>query len=125
VTEIADNPMPSEEALALVGLTERMDHFPSQLSGGEQQRVAIARAIAKQPIVLFCDEPTGALDSETGIIVLDALLKVNEELGTTLLMVTHNAVIADMAHKVIWFGDGKVQEIQTNKKRRRPEELEW
>ena len=125
VTEIADNPMTSEEALALVGLTERMDHFPSQLSGGEQQRVAIARAIAKQPIVLFCDEPTGALDSETGIIVLDALLKVNEELGTTLLMVTHNAVIADMAHKVIWFGDGKVQEIQTNKKRRRPEELEW
>src|SRR3954464_30206 len=106
VTEIAEHPMRPEEALALVGLETRMDHFPAQLSGGEQQRVAIARAIAKRPEVLLCDEPTGALDSKTGIRVIDALLGINAQLGTTTLIITHNASIQDVAHRVLFFADG-------------------
>ena len=108
VTEIATAPMPPDEALRLVGLGERCDHFPAQLSGGEQQRVAIARAIAKRPAVLLCDEPTGALDISTGIVVLEALERVNAELGTTTVVITHNAAIAAMADRVIRLADGRV-----------------
>jgi putative ABC transport system ATP-binding protein len=108
VTEIAAAPMPPDEALRLVGLGERCDHFPAQLSGGEQQRVAIARAIAKRPAVLLCDEPTGALDISTGIVVLEALERVNAELGTTTVVITHNAAIAAMADRVIRLADGRV-----------------
>lgn len=125
VTEIATNPMSPERALGLVGLTKRLDHFPSQLSGGEQQRVAIARAIAKQPDVLFCDEPTGALDSTTGRAVLEVLNDVNAELGATVLMVTHAANIADMAHRVIRLVDGQIGQIHVNETRRKPAEIEW
>lgn len=125
VTEIADDPMPAEEALALVGLERRLDHFPSQLSGGEQQRVAIARAIAKRPSVLLCDEPTGALDSATGIRVLEALQNVNETMHATTLLITHNAAVADMAHRVITFSDGQVREERLNTERKRPAELSW
>ena len=125
VTEIARNPMEPEQALDLVGLKQRVDHFPSQLSGGEQQRVAIARAIAKQPEVLFCDEPTGALDSATGRSVLDVLWDVNERLGSTILMVTHAANIANMAHRVIRLADGAIREVVENKHRKTPEEIEW
>ncbi|WP_233145639.1 ABC transporter ATP-binding protein [Phaeobacter sp. 22II1-1F12B] len=125
VTEIAANPMSPERALGLVGLTKRLDHFPSQLSGGEQQRVAIARAIAKQPDVLFCDEPTGALDSTTGRAVLEVLNDVNAELGATVLMVTHAANIADMAHRVIRLVDGQIGQIHVNETRRKPAEIEW
>src|SRR6266567_6609575 len=125
VTEIADHPMRPEEALALVGLEARMDHFPSQLSGGEQQRVAIARAIAKRPEVLLCDEPTGALDSKTGIRVIEALLGINAELGTTTLIITHNASIQDVAHRVLFFADGHISGIRTNEKRRAAAELSW
>ncbi|WP_172292183.1 ABC transporter ATP-binding protein [Pseudoruegeria sp. HB172150] len=125
VTEIADNPMRPEEALELVGLKERVDHFPSQLSGGEQQRVAIARAIAKQPEVLFCDEPTGALDSATGRAVLRVLNEVNQRLGATVLMVTHAANIAGMAHKVIRLADGQIREVEQNETRLSPEEVVW
>jgi putative ABC transport system ATP-binding protein len=125
VTEIAENPMPPSEALALVGLSERQGHFPSQLSGGEQQRVAIARAIAKRPDVLLCDEPTGALDYATGKFVLEAIRKVNEELGTTTVVITHNAAIAGMADRVIRLGDGRIASMETNAKKRRPEELSW
>ncbi len=126
VTEIASNPMDPGEALELSGLeASRHDHFPAQLSGGEQQRVAIARAIAKRPEVLLCDEPTGALDSKTGVRVLEALETVNAELGTTTLVITHNVSIGGMAHRVIHFGDGRVTEIKTNARRIRPSEISW
>jgi putative ABC transport system ATP-binding protein len=125
VTEIADHPMRPEEALALVGLETRMDHFPSQLSGGEQQRVAIARAIAKRPEVLLCDEPTGALDSKTGIRVIDALLSVNAQLGTTTLIITHNASIQEVAHRVLFFADGQISRINTNEQRQAAATLSW
>ncbi|OYY92870.1 MAG: ABC transporter [Hydrogenophilales bacterium 28-61-23] len=125
VTEIAVAPMRPEEALALVGLGERLDHFPAQLSGGEQQRVAIARAIAKNPAVLLCDEPTGALDSATGVIVLEALEKVNRELGTLTVLITHNAGIADMADRVIRLSDGRIVEERRNQTKRPARELSW
>lgn len=125
VTDIADQPMSPEAALAQVGLDDRMDHFPAQLSGGEQQRVAIARAIAKRPAVLLCDEPTGSLDSATGIRVLEALLSVNRELGTTTVIITHNAVIAEMADRVIRLSDGRVAESHHNPQPRPPAELSW
>jgi putative ABC transport system ATP-binding protein len=125
VTEIARNPMPAETALELVGLAGRMDHFPAQLSGGEQQRVAIARAIAKQPDVLLCDEPTGALDSKTGIRVLEALSQVNQQLGTTTALITHNAAIKDMAHRVLLFGDGRITGTLINETRKLPSEISW
>jgi putative ABC transport system ATP-binding protein len=125
VTEIADNPLPPEEALTIVGLGERLDHFPSQLSGGEQQRVAIARAIAKQPSVLLCDEPTGALDSATGVRVLEALRDVNEKMRATTLLITHNATVADMADRVITFSDGRIREQRQNEHRVDPTELSW
>ncbi|WP_319414203.1 ABC transporter ATP-binding protein [uncultured Cohaesibacter sp.] len=125
VTEIADDPISAQEALALVGLAERADHFPAQLSGGEQQRVAIARAIAKQPTVLFCDEPTGALDSKTGKVVLKVLKDINETLGATLLIVTHAASTAAMADRVIHFADGHIREVVKNENKRDPEEIEW
>jgi putative ABC transport system ATP-binding protein len=125
VTEISDRPMMPEEALALVGLEARVDHFPAQMSGGEQQRVAIARAIAKRPEVLLCDEPTGALDSKTGIRVLEALAAVNEELGTTVALITHNAAIQAIAHRVIRFADGRITETHTNRERLQPAEVSW
>lgn len=125
VTEIAPNPMFPDEALALVGLEERRNHFPSQLSGGEQQRVAIARAVAKRPTVLFCDEPTGALDSDTGRAVLKVLKDINEELGTTVLIVTHAAATAGMAHRVIHFADGAIRAIVENSVRTDPEAIVW
>ncbi len=125
VTEVADNPMSPEEALGIVGLAERMDHFPAELSGGEQQRVAIARAIAKRPGVLLCDEPTGALDSKTGIQVLDALISVNEELGTTTALITHNFEIRRIAHRVIYFHDGRIAKTEDNDTRVRPADITW
>ena len=125
VTEIADNPLSPEEALTIVGLEKRLDHFPSQLSGGEQQRVAIARAIAKQPSVLLCDEPTGALDSATGVRVLEALRDVNEKMRATTLLITHNATVADMADRVIVFSDGQIREQRRNEQRKDPRELSW
>ena len=125
VTEIAQAPMSPEAALALVGLGERLDHFPAQLSGGEQQRVAIARAIAKKPSVLLCDEPTGALDSATGIVVLEALEKANRELGTLTVLITHNAGIADMADRVIRLSDGHIVEERRNAGKRSARELSW
>jgi putative ABC transport system ATP-binding protein len=125
VTQIADRPMRPETALALVGLEARGDHFPAELSGGEQQRVAIARAIAKRPGVLLCDEPTGALDSKTGVRVIDALLNANAELGTTTLIITHNATIQEVADRVIYFADGRIARIQKNAVRRAAAELSW
>ncbi|MBM4180578.1 MAG: ABC transporter ATP-binding protein [Betaproteobacteria bacterium] len=125
VTEISKSPMRPEEALRLVGLGERLDHFPAQLSGGEQQRVAIARAIAKNPAVLLCDEPTGALDSATGIVVLEALEKVNRELGTLTVLITHNAGIADMADRVIRLSDGHIVEERRNAVKKAACELSW
>ena len=125
ITEIARDPMAPEAALEMVGLRPRLDHFPAQLSGGEQQRVAIARAIAKRPEVLLCDEPTGALDVRTGIVVLEAIERVNRELGTLTVVITHNAVMADMADRVIHFSDGRVQHIHTNITRAKPESLKW
>src|SRR5215204_6864134 len=125
VTEIAENPMRPDEALALVGLQSRMDHFPAQLSGGEQQRVAIARAIAKRPEVLLCDEPTGALDSKTGVRVIEALLSINAQLGTTTLIITHNATIQDVAHRVLFFSDGQISRIQANERRQAAATLSW
>jgi putative ABC transport system ATP-binding protein len=125
VTEIAGDPMQPEEALALVGLQERMDHFPAELSGGEQQRVAIARAIAKRPEVLLCDEPTGALDSSTGIRVIEALLAANRQLGTTTVIITHNASIQEVADRVIFFSDGRIARIQANAVRRTAAEISW
>ena len=125
VTEIAEEPMSPDEALTLVGLQERMHHFPAELSGGEQQRVAIARAIAKQPEVLLCDEPTGALDSHTGSRVIEALLAVNVKLGTTTLIITHNASIQEVAHRVIFFADGQISRIRRNEQRRAASEISW
>ncbi|MBK6455491.1 MAG: ABC transporter ATP-binding protein [Gemmatimonadetes bacterium] len=125
VTEIADRPMTAEEALARVGLTERLDHFPSQMSGGEQQRVAIARALAKRPDVLLCDEPTGALDAETGIIVLEALAGINREMGTTTVVITHNATIAQMAHRVLRMRSGRIVDEVRNAVRVPARLLEW
>lgn len=125
VTEVADTPMPAEEALALVGLSERMTHFPAQLSGGEQQRVAISRAIAKRPTVLLCDEPTGALDVATGIRVLESILQINEQLGTTTLLITHNADIARLGDRVVRFADGLIRSIERNPRRVPPSELHW
>jgi putative ABC transport system ATP-binding protein len=125
VTDIADDPLEPEEALALVGLGDRLDHFPAQLSGGEQQRVAIARAVAKRPSVLLCDEPTGALDFRTGILVLDVLERVNRELGTATAIITHNAPIAEVADRVVTLADGRVQEVRTVGRRARPGDLRW
>jgi putative ABC transport system ATP-binding protein len=125
VTEIATQPMDPARALAMVGLGDRLHHFPAQLSGGEQQRVAIARAIAKQPAILLCDEPTGALDSKTGILVLEAIEAIHRELGTTTVLITHNAVIADMADRVIVLGDGLIQQERRNAQRRAARELSW
>lgn len=125
VTEITEAPMQAADALAIVGLSERKNHFPAQLSGGEQQRVAIARAIAKRPAILLCDEPTGALDSQTGIIVLDAIARVNRELGTSTILITHNAVISDMADRAITLADGQITSIIENPQRREPQELVW
>jgi putative ABC transport system ATP-binding protein len=125
VTDISPDPMPPEEALARVGLAERLDHFPAQLSGGEQQRVAIARAIAKRPVVLLCDEPTGALDSATGVRVLEALERVNTELGTTTVVITHNVDIARMAHRVLFMADGRIVRELVNTERLPAKELHW
>lgn len=125
VTEISKDPLDPAEALGLVGLQHRVDHFPAQMSGGEQQRVAIARAIAKRPEVLLCDEPTGALDAATGVVVLQALERVNSELGTTTAVITHNAVIAEMADRVVSLSDGRVSSVSTNTHRRAAEEISW
>lgn len=125
VTEIARNPMAPEDALAVVGLTERLDHFPAQLSGGEQQRVAIARAISKNPEVLLCDEPTGALDYKTGIVVLEALERINRELGTATAIITHNADIAGMADRVVHLSNGRISEVTANMVKKSPGELHW
>jgi putative ABC transport system ATP-binding protein len=125
VTEISRSPMRPEDALGLVGLGNRLDHFPAQLSGGEQQRVAIARAVAKNPAVLLCDEPTGALDSATGVVVLEVLEKVNRELGTLTVLITHNAGIADMADRVIRMSDGRIVEERTNPVKKAAHELSW
>jgi putative ABC transport system ATP-binding protein len=125
VTEISSNPMTPEEALAMVGLENRINHFPAQLSGGEQQRVAIARAIAKRPEVLLCDEPTGALDSKTGILVLQSLLDINKTLGTTTAIITHNAGISQIAHRVFTFMDGRISSEVRNDERVPPEAVSW
>jgi len=125
VTDIADDPMAAEEALGMVGLGSRLDHFPAQLSGGEQQRVAIARAIAKRPSVLLCDEPTGALDFRTGILVLEVIERVNRELGTATAVITHNAPIAEIAHRVVNLADGLVQHERTNVQRTAVTQLRW
>ena len=125
VTDIAVNPMPADEALALVGLAERLDHFPSQLSGGEQQRVAIARAIVKRPEVLLCDEPTGALDYVTGKLVLEVIERINREMGTTAVVITHNAAIAGMADRVLHLGGGRIQRVEQNNHKLKPSELSW
>jgi putative ABC transport system ATP-binding protein len=125
VTDIAEHPMDPSEALTLVGLAHRMDHFPAQLSGGEQQRVAMARAIAKRPDVLLCDEPTGALDYETGKIVLEAIARINAELGTTTVVITHNAAIAGMADRVLRLADGRIVAEEVNARKLSPAELRW
>jgi len=125
VTEISDHPLDSAAALALVGLSDRLDHFPAQMSGGEQQRVAIARAVAKQPDVLLCDEPTGALDISTGVVVLEALDRVNRELGTSVAVITHNAAIAGMADRVVTLADGRIAEDRRNETRLSPREIHW
>ncbi len=125
VTDIAEQPMPATEALGLVGLADRLDHFPSQLSGGEQQRVAIARAIVKRPEVLLCDEPTGALDYVTGKLVLEVIERINRELGTTAVVITHNAAIAGMADRVLYLGGGRIQRVERNAHKLSPAELSW
>ena len=125
VTEIAEHPMSPDKALELVGLTERINHFPAQLSGGEQQRVAIARAISKNPAVLLCDEPTGALDFKTGILVLQALERINQELGTATAIITHNVDIAGMADRVIHLSNGRIAEVSANKVKKSASELQW
>ena len=125
VTDVAANPMDPAEALALVGMTHRIDHFPAELSGGEQQRVAIARAIAKRPEILLCDEPTGALDSRTGVQVLTALKTVNDRFGTTTAVITHNAEIRRMADRTIWFRDGKVERVEVNDAPVPPSGIDW
>jgi putative ABC transport system ATP-binding protein len=125
VTDIARKPMDPTDALRLVNLVERKDHFPAQLSGGEQQRVAIARAVAKNPAVLLCDEPTGALDVHTGVLVLEAISSINQQLGTTTAVITHNAVIADMADRVISISDGKIVHVHRNERKRLANQLTW
>jgi putative ABC transport system ATP-binding protein len=125
VTEIAQHPLDPAEALTIVGLGQRIDHFPAQLSGGEQQRVAIARAIAKQPELLLCDEPTGALDSKTGILVLEAIDQVNRTLGTTTAVITHNTIIGSMADRVLHVADGRIANIEANSARQSPAEFSW
>jgi putative ABC transport system ATP-binding protein len=125
ITEIARDPIAPEAALDLVNLGARLDHFPAQLSGGEQQRVAIARAIAKRPEVLLCDEPTGSLDVRTGIVVLEAIQRVNRELGTLTVIITHNAVIADMADRVVYLSDGRVHHQRDNARRAPASSLNW
>jgi len=125
VTDIVEHPMPADEAIDRVGLTPRRDHFPGQLSGGEQQRVAIARAIVKRPEVLLCDEPTGALDYQTGKLVLDVIAGISEELGTTAIVITHNAAIAGMADRVVYLADGRIARVEPNARRLKPAELSW
>jgi len=125
VTDIVEHPMSVDEAIDRVGLTPRRDHFPAQLSGGEQQRVAIARAIVKRPEVLLCDEPTGALDYQTGKLVLEVIARINRELGTTSVVITHNAAIAKMADRVIYLGDGRIQRVEANAHKLSPAELSW
>ena len=125
VTEIAPDPMDPAEALELVGLGRRVDHFPAQLSGGEQQRVAIARAISKRPQLLLCDEPTGALDSETGILVIEAIERINRELGTTTALITHNRVIGSVADRVLYIADGRISRIETHRRRESARDLAW
>ncbi|QTD54385.1 ABC transporter ATP-binding protein [Sulfidibacter corallicola] len=125
VTELSKQPMKPEEALALVHLEDRMDHFPSQLSGGEQQRVAIARAIAKRPSIMLCDEPTGALDIKTGIVVLEALERINRELGTTTVVITHNKAIAEMADRILHMADGRMVQQERNTHKAKPNQLHW
>jgi putative ABC transport system ATP-binding protein len=125
VTDIVERPLPADEAIDLVGLTPRRDHFPAQLSGGEQQRVAIARAIVKRPDVLLCDEPTGALDYQTGKLVLEVIARINAEIGTTVIVITHNAAIAGMADRVLHFGDGRIQRIEANAAKLAPAALSW
>jgi putative ABC transport system ATP-binding protein len=125
VTEVSRNPMRPEEALELVGLGDRMGHFPAQMSGGEQQRVAIARAVAKRPEIMLCDEPTGALDSKTGQLVLEALLATNRELGTTTAIITHNAAIGGIGDRVLYFSDGLVSRVTDNPKRLEPSAVKW
>ena len=125
MTDIAENPMKPREALALVGLAERADHFPAQLSGGEQQRVAIARAVAKRPDVLLCDEPTGALDYTTGKLVLEVIARINRDTGTTAVVITHNAAIAGMADRVIRLGDGSIHSVERNTHKISAAELRW
>ncbi|TAF75134.1 MAG: ABC transporter ATP-binding protein [Curvibacter sp.] len=125
VTDIAKEPMPAVEALSMVGLAERVDHFPSQLSGGEQQRVAIARAIVKKPEVLLCDEPTGALDYQTGKLVLEVIARINREMGTTAIVITHNAAIAGMADRVLYLSGGRIEKMVQNAHKVAPSELAW
>ncbi|MCO8145262.1 ABC transporter ATP-binding protein [Rhodovulum tesquicola] len=125
VTDVARDPMDPAEALGLVGLSNRLDHFPAEMSGGEQQRVAIARAIAKRPEVLLCDEPTGALDSKTGVQVLEALKDINERFGTTTIVITHNAAIRRMAHRIVRFQDGRIVSVETNETRLAPHDIDW
>jgi putative ABC transport system ATP-binding protein len=125
VTDLVDQPMDVKQALSLVGLEERADHFPSQLSGGEQQRIAMARAVAKRPDILLCDEPTGALDFQTGKLVLETILKINEELGTLVVVITHNAAIAGLADRVIHLADGQISQIEVNPQRKKVDEILW
>lgn len=125
ITEIARDPMTPEDALARVGLSDRLDHFPAQLSGGQQQRVAVARAIAKRPRLLLCDEPTGSLDSESGVRVLEAIAEVTRDVGATTMIVSHNADIAGMADRVIRFRDGRITEVERNRNKRAPREMSW
>jgi putative ABC transport system ATP-binding protein len=125
VTEISDDPMDPGEALEMVGLQDRMSHFPAQLSGGEQQRVAIARAVAKRPEIMLCDEPTGALDSQTGILVLEALAATNRNLGTTTAIITHNMAIGAIANRVIHFADGRIDRVDVNEERVEPSQVSW
>jgi putative ABC transport system ATP-binding protein len=125
VTEIADSPLPAADVLAMMGLADRMDHFPAQMSGGEQQRIAIARAVAKQPDVLLCDEPTGALDISTGVLVLEALDAVHHQLGTTVVVITHNASIATMANRVVTLADGRISDDRRNATHVAPREIRW
>lgn len=125
VADIAEHPMPIDEAIDMVGLSPRRDHFPAQLSGGEQQRVAIARAIVKRPDVLLCDEPTGALDYQTGKVVLEVIARINQEFGTTAIVITHNAAIAGMADRVLHLGDGRIQKVDVNTQKIKPSELSW
>jgi putative ABC transport system ATP-binding protein len=125
VTEIAESPLPAADVLRMMGLADRMDHFPAQMSGGEQQRIAIARAVAKRPDVLLCDEPTGALDISTGVVVLEALAAVHRDLGTTVVVITHNASIATMADRVVTLADGRISDDHHNTTRVQPQEIRW